>query len=187
MRRSSRSCVDRVELRGGLRELVVGLGQHARLHVLHEDGHVGGLAGELLAGALGDLLGDLQDVPGLLAEHLGVERGAELARAHEVEVVGALEPVDLLAAGRRPSRRSSTKSPSLHGPLGGLQLGEPLAEPVHPVVDLLVGDLDGGPHDLHALVVGLGELEARTHLDHRGEHQRPVVVERLVQVDLGVG
>ena len=176
----------RVELAGGLGEVVVGLGQLAGLHVLDQDGHVGGLSGEALAGTLAHLLGDLQDLPRLRAGQVGVELGSELSGAHEVEVVGAAEAFDLLtqrAGGLQVDRDEVAVDDRA---LRGFQLGEPLLEPGHPVVDLGLGDLGGGLLDLQPGVVGLGELQPGTDLDHRRELQRRIVGE-LVQVDVGVG
>ena len=72
------------------------------------------------------------------------------------------------------------------GAVGRLQLGESLAQPVDPLVDVGLGDLRARARDLQPRVVGLGELESRTHLDRGGEHERGVVGEAL-EVDLGVG
>ena len=64
-RRSSRSSSRRVELRCGLREVVVGLGQLASLHVLHQHREVGDLAAGAPHPRPAQLVVDLQDLAGL--------------------------------------------------------------------------------------------------------------------------
>ena len=81
---------------------------------------------------------DLEDVAGLRAGELLVERSAELARAHEVEVVGAGEPVDLLVPGDAFTSIVDEVAVD-HRSVGRLELGEPLAEPVDPLVDVALG------------------------------------------------
>ena len=70
---------------------------------------------------------------------LVVQAGPELARAHEVEVVVATEPVDLLAERTRGLEVDRDEVAVLDGSLGGLELGETFAQPVDPFVDLGVG------------------------------------------------
>ena len=73
----------------------------------------------------------------------------------------------------------------LDGPRDRLELGELAPQPLLPRVDLVVGDLDGGPGDLHALVVVLGELETRADLDGRREDEGLARLQ-LLDVDVGV-
>ncbi len=78
--------------------------------------------------------------PGFVPASCVVERRAELAGAHEVQVVGAGEAVDLLVTCHRLDVDGDEVAVE-HGAICGLELGEALAQPVDPLVDIGVGDL----------------------------------------------
>ena len=79
-----------------------------------------------------------------------------------------------------------TKSPSIDGALGRLQLGEALAQAFDPFVDLGVGDLGVGLEDLDALVVLLVN-SSRGRISTTAVNTSGVSSSNAVEVDLGIG
>ena len=174
--------VDGVELRGQLGELVVGRRQLALLDAVHRDGHLGLLAGVLAADEGG---GEGGGLTGAQAADRLVEALEHGAGAHLVG--GAGDRVDLLA---------------VHGGLevdgdevvvgGGAvhadERAEALAEGLEPLLDVLVGHLDGVDGDLVGAQVG--ELDLRTDVDLRGEDELAAEgagdVRDLGDIDLGL-
>ena len=138
-----------------------------------------------LAVARRHLVGNVEDLPRLLAQEFGVERRAELGGADEVQVVRALEVLEVAPAPRCLDVDGDEVLVD-DRTIGGLELREPLAQALDPLVDLLVGDRRVRRLHLHPGVVLLGELQARAHLHDGREDQRGRVLEGL-QVDLGVG
>ena len=128
--------VDGLEL-GDLRDPLVGeLGQHLLLGVLHEHPERD-LFPRALAEALGELLGELEDVAGLLAAQLDVEGRDEHPGPDLVEEVGRGEAFDRLVVDEALDvdlREVAVDERRL----GVLEVGEALAQLVDLGVDRLV-------------------------------------------------
>ena len=121
--------------------------------------------------------------PGLLAEQLAIELGAELAGSDGVQVVRTRRLGELLAADHRADVGDDVVVVR-RGPGHGLELGEALACSLDEFVNLLVGRRRRWAFDLDSLVVLQGE--ARPDLDLGGEGERLALLD-AVERDVGVG
>jgi hypothetical protein len=174
-----------VEFRCGLRELVVDVGQRSGFHVLHQRRDLDLRAAEVLAEPLREHVGGLQDRARPRADQLDVELVPHLRGPHPVQVVlpgGLLDRLSALGDGQVDRHEVVL----LGGTTDRLELGEPLPEPLDPLVDVRVGDLDRRLGHVDTRVVGLLEREPRADLDGRREDERLARLE-LLDLDVRVG
>jgi hypothetical protein len=177
--------LDGLELAGLVGPLVVDLGEHLLLHVLHEhpevDGHLGVLR---IVGV------ELEDVADLGAGEAGVQLRHDRAAADGVEVVVGGQTGDRLVVDRAGDVDAHLVA-TLGGAVDRGQLAHVRAQPLDLGVDLLVGDLGAGDRDTEAPVPG--HVDLRAHLHHRVEGDGAVLLaggdvdlRRRDHVDLGL-
>ena len=153
-----------VELGDHLGEVVVGLGQLARLHGLDGDGDLGLftlVVAALERGREGDLVADLGAAQGGV---LAVEHGA---RANLVGDVGG--GVNLLAVDGS-DQVDGREVAGLSLAVDGLEGREAAAQVLEFLLHVLVGDLSGGDLDDDGLV-DLGQLEGGDDVNLGGEDE----------------
>ena len=176
----------RVELRRGLRELVVGLGELALPSRPSPAPGCSPRCRPARRTAPGSASFTFRMSPALLTHRAPRRASRRTRRSPRSRGSRCGWPRGHPRRGRCCARRSVTKSSRADGAVGRLKLGEALAETIDQLVDLLVGHLGRGLLDLRSPCSRLRcQLQARPHLDRGGEDQRLVVLD-LLELDLGV-